>query len=397
MAFYGLFIGIDRCESRNIQWLNCAQRDARALHALFEDTLGGNTRLLTEAEATRAAIQAEFERLSTCQPDDTVVITFSGHGSETHELVTYDADTSRLAETCIPLDELTDWFGRIPARRLVLVLDCCFSGKAGAKVLKVDATPRSLHSVDSKLDEMLGEGRLILTASSATEEALELHRFQHGVLTYFLLEALQGAEEVREGGKVSVYRLLDFVTKRVIAATFQENHIQTPTLRGSMEGDLTWPIFVAGKTFKSAFPQYDVQPVTADLDSLKVYGFPDELIAAWAKNIPGLNSLQLDAINEFGLLRGEHLLVSAPTSSGKTMIGELAALLGAVNRQRAFFLLPLKALVSDKHRHFQQVYGSYGIRTIRATGDSSDDIPDLMRGQYDIVNVGCKLALPHFW
>lgn len=384
MSFHGLFIGIDRCASRNIQWLGCAQRDAKALHALFTDTLGGDTRLLTEAQATRAAIKAEFEHLASCQPEDTVVITFSGHGSETHELVTYDADTSRLAETCIPLDELTEWFGRIPARRLVLVLDCCFSGSAGAKVLHVDATTRSLHSVESKLNEMVGEGRLILTASSATEEALELQSLQHGVLTYFLMEALQGAEEVRENGKVSIYRLLNFVTTQVISATAQRGHVQTPTLRGSLDGDLTWPIFVPGETFKSAFPQRSLQPVTSDLTSLKAHGFPDELIAAWAENIPGLNPLQLDAINEFGLLRGEHLLVSAPTSSGKTMIGELAALRGVINRQRAFFLLPLKALVSDKHRHFQQVYGSYGIRTIRATGDSSDDIPDLMRGQYDI-------------
>jgi helicase len=32
------------------------------------------------------------------------------------------------------------------------------------------------------------------------------------------------------------------------------------------------------------------------------------------------------------------LVVSAPTSSGKTMIGELAALQGVMNRKRAFFL-----------------------------------------------------------
>jgi replicative superfamily II helicase len=38
--------------------------------------------------------------------------------------------------------------------------------------------------------------------------------------------------------------------------------------------------------------------------------------------------LQLSAVNEYGVLRGEHVVVSAPTSSGKTMIGELAALRG---------------------------------------------------------------------
>ena len=41
-----------------------------------------------------------------------------------------------------------------------------------------------------------------------------------------------------------------------------------------------------------------------------------------------LNQLQLDAINEYGILRGEHVVASAPTSSGKTMLGELAAVRG---------------------------------------------------------------------
>ena len=41
--------------------------------------------------------------------------------------------------------------------------------------------------------------------------------------------------------------------------------------------------------------------------------------------------------------------------------------------------------MNDKFRHFKQVYGTFGLRTIRATGDSTvDDILPLMRGQYDI-------------
>jgi len=92
---------------------------------------------------------------------------------------------------------------------------------------------------------------------------------------------------------------------------------------------------------------------------------------------------QLDAINEFGVLSGEHLVVVAPTSSGKTMIGELAALKGVVERRRALFLLPLKALVADKWRHFEAVYGSFGLRTIEATGET-DDISPILRGQYDV-------------
>ena len=48
-----------------------------ALHALFTDTLGGDTALLTDGDATAAVIAAHFDRLATSDADDVVVICFS--------------------------------------------------------------------------------------------------------------------------------------------------------------------------------------------------------------------------------------------------------------------------------------------------------------------------------
>lgn len=384
MAFHGLFVGIDRYRSRGISWLTCARRDAVALHALFTDTLGGDADLLTDGAATREAIAHAFARLAISAPDDVVVVAFSGHGTPTHELVTYDADPDALTATSIALDTLCGWFACIPASRLVCILDCCFSGGMGAKVLQVEARPRSLASADALLQQLSGEGRLILTAAAADEEAHEHARLGHGLLTYYLLEALQGADEVRVAGKVSVYRLLDYVTQRVTAAAAVGATPQHPTLRGSLDGAWTWPVFTPGALYHAAFPERGQAPVSADLQSLAAQGFPQPLLQAWAGTIPGLNQLQIDAINDFHLLRGDHLVVSAPTSSGKTMIGELAALKGALQRKRALFLLPLKALVGDKHQQFVRTYGPFGLTAIRATGDIDADLPALMRGQYDI-------------
>jgi helicase len=380
----GVFIGINRYRSVDINELRYAERDARALHALFTDTLGAGAGLLVGEQATRAAIEEQFSLLREVGPDDFVVIGFSGHGSETHELVTYDADIGDLAATCIPLDLLTDWFKRIPSRQLLCVLDCCFSGAMGAKVLQVESKPRSLLSEAALLDQLAGDGRLILTASTAKQPAWENPKIGHGLLTHFLLEALQGAEEVRKAGKVSVYRLLEYVTNRVVDAASQFGARQEPTLRGTLDGELTWPVFKAGSLYLTEFPERRQPKVTAQVDSLKPYGFPPELLTAWAESIPSLNELQQDAINEFGLLDGEHLVVSAPTSSGKTLVGELAALRGVLDRKRALFLLPMKALVNDKYAEFTRKYDAFGLRTIRATGDINDDIPALMKGQYDV-------------
>src|SRR4051794_38222112 len=92
MTFRGLFVGIDRYASNRINELSCAKRDAVALHALFSDTLGEGAVLLTDEQATRMAIEERFTQLAACDKDDVVVIAFSGHGTQTHELVTYDAD-----------------------------------------------------------------------------------------------------------------------------------------------------------------------------------------------------------------------------------------------------------------------------------------------------------------
>lgn len=382
---HGVFIGIDRFASPAINWLSCAERDAKALHSLFADNLGGTNSLLIGADATRANIQKEMESLATSDKEDIVVITFSGHGTDTHELVTYDADIANLPTTCISLDELSAWLAKIPARQVICILDCCFSGGMGAKALQVDTVSRSVQSADDLLKQLSGDGRIILTASLADEKAWENGRLGHGLLTYYLLQALQGVEEVQKSGKISFYRLLEYVVEKVTDGATALGKPQHPLLLGKIEGEMVLPIFKPGALYAAEFPDRVRPKVTADIASLSSYGFPDELLKAWSNQIPSLNQLQMDAINEFGLLDGEHVVVSAPTSSGKTMIGELGALKGIMDRKRAFFLFPLKALVNDKQRHFEETYGTFGLRTIKATGESTgDDILPLMRGQYDV-------------
>jgi helicase len=255
MAFKGLFIGIDRYASAEINWLSCARRDATALHALFTDTLGGETRLLTDGEATVAAIYDSFEQLAATGPDDVVVIAFSGHGTEHHELVAYDTNRYELESTTVPLTTLSEWCGRIPSRRLLIVLDCCFSGGMGAKALQVEGVARDIQSVEGKLNQMSGQGRVILTASGPAQRAWESSRLGHGFLTLHLLEALQGPEEIREGERIGVLRLLDYVVRRVADAARLIRREQHPTVRGTFDGEFTWPVFFPGRDLPGGLPR----------------------------------------------------------------------------------------------------------------------------------------------
>jgi Superfamily II helicase len=384
MAYRGLFIGIDRYADDRVAWLSCANRDAVALHALFEDTLGPGGVLLGDDRATAAEIRRSLGELRETGKDDVVVIAFSGHGAPSHHLVAHDTDPDDLDRTAISLEELTSIFSSIPAKHLLFVLDCCFSGGMGAKVLMPETRSRDLRSAGELLDQLSGQGRVILAASAAHEPAWENARLRHGLLTYHVIEGLLGAPGVVEGDRIPLFRVLEYVTRSVVASASELGQEQHPAVRGSFEGEVVWPVFRKAEAYSFAFPGWDANRASADIRSLERLGFPTALVDAWAGSIPSLNELQLAAINEMHLLTGGNILVSAPTSSGKTMVGELAALKAALERRRSVFLLPMRALVNDKYDAFTRTYSAFGIRTIRATGEIADDVPDLMRGQYDI-------------
>lgn len=385
MKFHGTFIGVDRYQSPDIGFLSSAVRDATALHSLFADGFGGDPVLLADADATKDNIVAELQRLANVSSDeDLVVVSFSGHGSTTHELVPYDADRSRLEDTALPLEELAKLLNQIPAVTLVCVLDCCFSGGFGAKVLVAPVQARDLEPESDLLEQIAGKGRIVLAASAPNERAYEDVALGHGLLTYQLLAALQGAPEVVSAGKIDLYKLLEHVTRRVIDTSAALRREQHPAFRGSVDGIASWPILKPGARYAAAFPERVRQPATTEVHSLEPFGLPPILLDTWAQAIPGLNALQLAAINDYGVLDGKNLLVTAPTSSGKTMVGELAALRRVTDRQRALFLLPMRALVNDKYAEFMRKYDGLGVITIRSTGEISDDNFALMSGRYDI-------------
>jgi len=94
-------------------------------------------------------------------------------------VVAHDTDPYDLASTTVPLTTLEEWCARIPARRLLIVLDCCFSDGMGAKALQVEGKARDVQSVEGKLNRISGEGRVILTASGTSERAWESEKSRH--------------------------------------------------------------------------------------------------------------------------------------------------------------------------------------------------------------------------
>lgn len=111
--------------------------------------------------------------------------------------------------------------------------------------------------------------------------------------------------------------------------------------------------------------------------------FPEEIISILKKDgIEKLNPPQLAAI-EKGLLERKNLVVAAPTASGKTLIAELAFIKNFLDNGKAVYLVPLKALASEKYREFKEKYEKIGMRIAISIGDLDSD--DAWLRSYDLI------------
>ncbi|MFO8033050.1 MAG: DEAD/DEAH box helicase, partial [Desulfohalobiaceae bacterium] len=109
---------------------------------------------------------------------------------------------------------------------------------------------------------------------------------------------------------------------------------------------------------------------------------PSEAINLYLQaGIEELYPPQADAV-EKGLLQGENLLAAIPTASGKTLLAEMAMLKAIKKGGKALYIVPLRALASEKFRDFKR-FESLGIKTAISTGDF--DSRDEWLGSNDII------------
>ncbi|MBN2734538.1 MAG: ATP-dependent DNA helicase [Methanomicrobiaceae archaeon] len=96
------------------------------------------------------------------------------------------------------------------------------------------------------------------------------------------------------------------------------------------------------------------------------------------KGIHELYPPQVECVKK-GLLNGKNLLVSIPTASGKTLVAEMAMHRQIADGGKCLYVVPLKALASEKFEEFQ----NKGVRVGIATGDL--DKRDEYLGRNDII------------
>jgi hypothetical protein len=234
---YALVVGISRFKN-GINPLQYASKDAFDFYNYLVNPEGGNFRkenviLLRDGYATRNAIKDAMDRIKrSAKENDLVVLYLSSHGTPPDKfggvyIVTYDSEVKprqRIWETSITEDMLRDFIQGVKAKRLIVVMDACYSNGAytqiagflpsgskslgiteeegygrskgymaqrllGAKDIVLDESTDVVSSQDSKLPS--GWGKVLISASDSGERSWESDGLHNSIFTYYFIQGLQ--------------------------------------------------------------------------------------------------------------------------------------------------------------------------------------------------------------
>ncbi|MBD3196032.1 MAG: DEAD/DEAH box helicase [Candidatus Lokiarchaeota archaeon] len=100
-------------------------------------------------------------------------------------------------------------------------------------------------------------------------------------------------------------------------------------------------------------------------------------------NIFKLRKIQKEAIQK-GLFFRKSFLVCAPSGSGKTLIGEICAIHNIFQGfGKSIYLVPFKALATEKYHHFKNNYSRFNVNVVLSIGDF--DVDDRKLSEADII------------
>lgn len=222
-TLYVFAVGINKYKNEALN-LNYAAADAKSVvktigersKKLFDRV---ETITLFDTEASRDNILSKLNALSKIiKPQDVMVFYYAGHGSmvdgkfyfiPTENVRLYNAD--KLEKNAIYAGELQEKLKSIAALKQLLIIDACQSGGS----VELLAT-RGAREEKALAQLSRSTGIHVLAAAGSEQFAVEFEDLGHGLFTYVLLEALNGAADgAPKDGKVTIYELKSFIDDQV--------------------------------------------------------------------------------------------------------------------------------------------------------------------------------------
>lgn len=157
--------------------------------------------------------------LTQASRDDLVLIYYSGHGklnrSGRLHLTTADTEVNLLDTTSISVERIRDLINVSHSKKIILILDCCYSGRVRDAFLK--------SGVDDYLKQVqIDQGIYILTASTGIQVAREKEGDKYSHFTKYIIEGLkEGKADANNDGFVSITDLFRYTEGQMRQETSQ--------------------------------------------------------------------------------------------------------------------------------------------------------------------------------
>ncbi|MBD2337632.1 GUN4 domain-containing protein [Calothrix sp. FACHB-156] len=224
MAKYALLIGASEYESQKINNLSGVVKDIEAMQRVLQNSgIGGFDEVKFLPNPDSDTMRSEIEQLfmEKCQKDDVVLLYFSGHGyrHEDGSLFFVSRNTQVNPQGKPRIGTAVDakfihqnYMSRSKSKRQVLILDCCFSGAFAEGMSAKDIANLSIKN--EIVEQLGGEGRAVLTSSTATQQSFE--DSGGGVYTRYLVEGIEkGAADSDNDGVITVAELHEYAKRKV--------------------------------------------------------------------------------------------------------------------------------------------------------------------------------------
>ena len=252
---WAVIIGINNYQDDRIGDLRYAVNDAVAISGLLTDQWIGDfeqkkVKLLTDTspqKPTRENILTALNAIEKVASEkDTIFISFSGHGIEADGetyLLPSNSKLELLSDTGISIDRFKQPMQKSKASVQVLFFDACHSGVD----LRSKGPTGQMGKNTLRRIYQNAKGQAILSSCSINQKSYEWPDKEHGVFTFYLLEALRGSADLNQDGFVSLTETANYTSEKVLEWSFETGNIQSPQWKANLTGDVVLSI-TQGKT-----------------------------------------------------------------------------------------------------------------------------------------------------
>jgi uncharacterized caspase-like protein len=210
--------------SPNVEY---ASRDARIMKEYLVRTLGYDPENIIYAED---ATLSKFNEIFGTERDhkgklfkwvkqgvSRVFVYYVGHGAPDLEsteayFMPVDATPDYIKSNGYRLQTFYDNLSKVPARKMTVVLDACFSGSSEKGLLFKNISPAMVKVKK----EFRGPANAVVITSAAVDQVSTWYpEKKHSLFTYYFLKGLSGEADTNKDGKITVGKMQRYLKENV--------------------------------------------------------------------------------------------------------------------------------------------------------------------------------------